>query len=62
MQSIPWYLDDKVVTEIIRGVQDAVEEKQKQYNVTTKVGWNGKKSLSIVVSIWHSFFPESFPK
>ena len=38
MQSIPWYLDDKVVTEIIRGVQDAVEEKQKQYNVTTKVG------------------------
>ena len=38
MQSIPWYLDDKVVEEIIRGVYDAVEEKQKQYQVNTKVG------------------------
>lgn len=36
-QSIPWYLDDKVVREIIQGVHDAVEEKQKQYKVNTKV-------------------------
>lgn len=36
-ESIPWYLDDKVVAEIIHGVYDAVEEKQKQYQVNTKI-------------------------
>ena len=51
-QSIPWYLDDKVVTEIIKGVYDAVEEKQRQYTVNTKV--------NIFYLLTESTFPRRF--
>jgi len=36
-ESIPWYLDEKVVKEIIQGIHEAVEEKQRQYNFNTHI-------------------------
>jgi len=36
-QNIPWYLDDKVVNEIIAGVHEAVQKKQSQYTLHTHI-------------------------
>jgi len=35
--NIPWYLDDKVVGEIIAGIHEAVQKKQSQYTFNTHI-------------------------
>ena len=35
-QNIAWYLDEKVVACIVRGVHEAVKTKQAQYTINTR--------------------------